>query len=166
MKARRLEPPTKTGGRQAREMRPRAQHPFSWGPVLALVAGALLACGFAPLQWWPLAVLCPAVLMWLWQGAKPREAAWLGFWFNIGTFAAGTYWLYVSIHIFGEAPVYVAAFLMLALVSIMGLYHAVLGYVVARWLPETGAATSLSNESNQRIKDGAYTVSNFSFVNR
>jgi apolipoprotein N-acyltransferase len=107
--------------------------------LVALAAGALLACGFAPLQWWPLAFLCPAVLMWLWQGAKPREAACLGFWFNTGTFAAGTYWLYVSIHIFGEAPVYVAALLMVALVAIMGLYHAALGYVVARWLPETGA---------------------------
>src|ERR1700730_14579223 len=107
--------------------------------LVALAAGALLSGGFARLQWWSLAFLCPAVLMWLWQGAKPREAACLGFWFNTGTFAAGTYWLYVSIHIFGEAPVYVAAFLMVALVAIMGLYHAALGYVVARWLPETGA---------------------------
>ena len=72
--------------------------------ALAAVAGALLACSFAPIDWWPLAVLCPAVLMWLWQGATPREGAWLGFWFNAGTFAAGTYWLYISIHIFGEAP--------------------------------------------------------------
>jgi apolipoprotein N-acyltransferase len=107
--------------------------------AIAIVAGAALACAFAPLQWWPLAIICPAVLMWLWQGAKPREAAWLGFWFNSGTFAAGTYWLYISIHIFGEAPVYVAAFLMVALVAIMGSYHAALGYVVARWLPERGA---------------------------
>ena len=105
---------------------------------IALGAGALLACAFAPLQWWPLAVLCPAVLMVLWQGATPRQAAWIGFWFNCGTFAAGTYWLYISIHIFGEAPVYVAAFLMVALVAIMGLYHAVLGYAVARWLPRQG----------------------------
>jgi apolipoprotein N-acyltransferase len=77
--------------------------------------------------------------MWLWEGSTPRQAALLGFWFNFGTFAAGTYWLYVSLHIFGQAPVYVAAFLMIALVCIMGLYHAALGYVVARWLPETGA---------------------------
>jgi apolipoprotein N-acyltransferase len=109
------------------------------GGSIAFVAGAALACSFAPLQWWPLAILCPAVLMWLWQGTRPRQAAWLGFWFNSGTFAAGTYWLYISIHIFGEAPVYVAAFLMIALVAIMGLYHAALGYAVARWLPEEGA---------------------------
>ena len=107
--------------------------------LAALAAGALLACAFAPLQWWPLAILCPAVLMYLWEGATPRDAAWLGFYFNAGTFAAGTYWLYVSLHIFGEAPVYVAAVLMIALVGIMALYHAALGYVVARWLPERGA---------------------------
>ncbi len=107
--------------------------------LIALGAGALLACGFAPLQWWPLAVVCPAVLMWLWEGVEAREAAWLGFCFNAGTFAAGTYWLYVSIHIFGEAPLYVAVFLMVALVAIMGLYQAALGYIVGRWLPVTGA---------------------------
>jgi len=106
--------------------------------VVALGAGAVLACAFAPLEWWPLAILCPAILMLLWQGATPRRAAWYGFWFNTGTFAAGTYWLYVSIHVFGEAPLYIAVFLMLALVGIMGLYHAALGYAVARWLPARG----------------------------
>jgi apolipoprotein N-acyltransferase len=107
--------------------------------LTALVAGALLACAFAPLQWWPLAIICPAILMYLWEGATPREAAWLGFFFNAGTFAAGTYWLYVSLHIFGEAPVVIAFALMIALVAIMALYHAALGYAVARWLPERGA---------------------------
>ena len=107
--------------------------------LTALVAGAMLACAFAPLQWWPLAILCPAILMYLWEGATAREAAWLGFCFNAGTFIAGTYWLYVSIHIFGEAPVYIAGALMVALAGIMALYHAALGYVVARWLPQRGA---------------------------
>jgi apolipoprotein N-acyltransferase len=106
---------------------------------MAAGAGALLACSFAPLDWWPLAVLCPAVLMWLWQGATPREGAWLGFWFNAGTFAAGTYWLYISIRVFGEAPLWIAFLLMIGLVVIMGLYHAALGYFVTRWLPASGA---------------------------
>ncbi len=107
--------------------------------ALACGAGALLACSFAPLNWWALAVLCPASLMWLWQGATPRMGAWLGFWFNAGTFAAGTYWLYISIRIFGEAPLWVAIALMVALIAIMGLYHAALGYFVTRWLPPGGA---------------------------
>ena len=106
--------------------------------ALALTAGAALAASFAPLDLWPLALLCPAVLMWLWQDTSPREAARLGFCFNAATFAAGTYWLYISIHGFGGAPVWLAFFLMLGLVAIMGLYHAALGYAAARWLPRTG----------------------------
>ena len=48
-------------------------------------------------------------------GKAPRRARrrWLGFWFSFGTFAAGTYWLYISIHVFGEAPVWLAFALML-----------------------------------------------------
>ena len=107
--------------------------------LLALLAGAALAAAFAPLNLWPLAVLSPALLMWLWQGATPREAARLGFWFSFATFAAGTYWLYTSIHGFGAAPIWLAFVLMLGLVSIMGLYHAGLGYFAARWLPAEGA---------------------------
>ncbi|HEY0767813.1 MAG TPA: apolipoprotein N-acyltransferase [Steroidobacteraceae bacterium] len=112
--------------------------------ALALAAGAALAGAFAPLNLWPLAVLCPAVLLWLWQDATAREAARLGFCFNCATFAAGTYWLYVSIHIFGGAPAWLAVILMLGLVAIMGLYHAALGYAVTRWLPRAGAVRWLA----------------------
>ena len=55
------------------------------------------------------------------------------------TFTAGTYWLYVSIHVIGQAPVWLAFVLMLGLAGIMGLYHAALGYSCARWLPAAGA---------------------------
>ncbi len=107
--------------------------------VLAAAAGLLLAAAFAPLDWWPLAFLCPAALIALWQGATPRAAAWSGFWFNFGTFAAGTYWLYISIHHFGGAPLWIAFLLMGGLVGIMALYGALLGFAVARWLPRSGA---------------------------
>jgi len=111
---------------------------------LAVAAGAALAAAFAPLNLWPLAVLCPAMLLWLWQDATPGEAARLGFCFNCATFAAGTYWLYASIHVHGPAPVWLALFLLLGLVGVMGLYHAALGYAVARWLPPSGAVRWLA----------------------
>jgi apolipoprotein N-acyltransferase len=106
--------------------------------LIAGVAGAALAAGFAPANLWPLGVLAPAVLMWLWQDATPREAARLGFAFSTLTFIAGTYWLYFSVHILGQAPIWLAFVLMLGLAGIMGLYHAALGYGVARWLPRAG----------------------------
>ncbi|HEV2269052.1 MAG TPA: apolipoprotein N-acyltransferase [Steroidobacteraceae bacterium] len=106
--------------------------------VLAFGVGALLACAFAPLQWWPLAILCPAVLMWLWEEAPPRDAAWTGFWFGFGTFLAGTYWVYVSVHDLGKAPVWLTIAVMFGLIGIMALYNGIIGYVVARWLPRQG----------------------------
>jgi apolipoprotein N-acyltransferase len=110
--------------------------------LIALVAGAALTAAFAPLALWPLAMLCPAVLMWLWQDATPRESAWLGFFFSAGTFAAGTYWLLISLPI-GGAPIWLASFLWLGLIGFMALYHAALGYGCARWLPRAGALRSL-----------------------
>ena len=109
------------------------------GSAAAYVAGALLAFSYAPHEWWPLAIASPALLMWLWQGASSRRAAVLGFWFNAGTFSFGTYWLYIAIRQIGHAPLALALFLMLGLVAIMGAYHALLGWAVARFMPERGA---------------------------
>ncbi len=114
------------------------RHP-ALAPVLALLAGALLALAFAPRGWWPLAVVCPAVLMQLWQDQAPRRAAWLGFCFGVGTFATGTWWLYISIHTNGEAPIWLALVLMLALVLIMAAYQALAGFLASRFLPRDGA---------------------------
>jgi apolipoprotein N-acyltransferase len=102
----------------------------------ACAVGALVACSFAPLQWWAFAIVGPAALMLLWEWATPRQAAWLGFWFTFGTFFVGTIWLYTGLHVMGGAPAWMAFGLMLGLTSIMALYHAGVGYVVARWLPD------------------------------
>lgn len=101
--------------------------------------GAALSTAFAPFGLWPLAIVAPAVLFGLWQGVSARRAASLGFAFGSGTFAAGTYWLYISINGFGKAPVWLALALMLALVAVMASYHALLGYVANKWMPSRGA---------------------------
>jgi apolipoprotein N-acyltransferase len=106
--------------------------------LLALLAGALLACAFAPLNLWPLAMLAPAVLMWLWEDSTPRRAAWSGFCFGAGTFGLGTWWLYISVHGFGGAPIWLTLFIVLGLVGIMAAYHALLGFLAARFLPARG----------------------------
>ena len=85
------------------------------GSAVAFAAGAALGLSFAPFGWWPLAILMPAVLIFLWDGATPRRAAVLGFWFNVGTFSVGTYWLYISLQLIGHAPIPLALLLMAAL---------------------------------------------------
>jgi apolipoprotein N-acyltransferase len=112
-------------------------------PWLALPLGALQSLAFAPFGAWPLGILCLAALFWLWRDATPRRAAWTGFAFVGGLFLAGTYWLYVSIHIFGRAPVPLALFLMLGMVAIMGSYAAAVGWALARWFPRAGLLAGL-----------------------
>jgi apolipoprotein N-acyltransferase len=104
-----------------------------WGSWLALPAGAALSLAFAPTRLFALALLLPALLYFLWQGVSPRRAALRGLLFTGGTFLAGTYWLYNSIHLIGQAPLWIALFLMLGLVAIMGSYSAAQGYAAARW---------------------------------
>jgi apolipoprotein N-acyltransferase len=101
---------------------------------LAFPAGALLAMAFAPMGVWPLAILCPAWLFLAWQDASPKRAAAIGFWFHAGTFLAGTYWIYHSIHIVGGEAIWVALLLLVGLVVIMGAYLALIGYLQARLL--------------------------------
>lgn len=109
-----------------------------WSVWLAFPLGAVLALAFAPFNVWPLAILCPAALLLMWEGAAPRRAAQLGFWFTAGLFLAGTYWIYHSVHVIGNAPIWVAFFLMAAMISILSGYSALYGYFQARWLPESG----------------------------
>ena len=102
---------------------------------IALPLGALQSLAFAPASLWPLGPVCLALLWASWDGVTPRRAALIGFAFAGGLFLAGTYWLYTSIHVIGEAPIAVALVLMLGLVALMGSYTALLGALVVRFVP-------------------------------
>lgn len=96
------------------------------------VIGAATTLTFAPFG---LYYLMPALMLslsWVWLVAPPRSAAWLTFWYGTGLFLSGTYWLYISIHVFGEAPLWVAIFIMLCLVLIMAAYCAGAGWLITR----------------------------------
>jgi apolipoprotein N-acyltransferase len=99
---------------------------------IAAAAGAATTFAFAPYGLFPLAVLGPAVLFLLWEYASPREAARAGFFFGAALFGAGTWWIYTAIHDFGQAPVWLAGLLLVALLAIKGGYYALLGWLVIR----------------------------------
>jgi apolipoprotein N-acyltransferase len=109
------------------------------GRWLAALAGALLPLSFSPFDIFPLAIVLPAGLFWLWSGQTPREAAWRGFCFGFAAFLTGTYWLYISLHVFGGAPAPLAVILMIGLWCAMASYFAIAGYLGVRLLPGSRA---------------------------
>lgn len=114
------------------------------GRWVCLAAGAAMPLGFAPFGWFWLMPFLLVLLLACWDRQSPREAAWRGFFFGAGAFGTGTYWLYISIAVFGGSPLWLAIFLMLALVLFMACYFALAGWVWVRLRPESAPLTWLA----------------------
>jgi apolipoprotein N-acyltransferase len=93
----------------------------------------LLPLAFSPFDLFPLAIIAPAVLFYLWHDGTAARAAWRGGLFGLGMFGVGISWVYVSMHNFGNMPAPLAAFAALLLAALLALYPAALGYVQARF---------------------------------
>ncbi len=112
-------------------------HPFL-ADALVFTAGALMPLAFAPFNYWPLAIVLPVFLWWSWDNATPRQAAWRGGLFGLGMFGFGIYWIYISMHDYGNAPAVFAALATFVVVLVMALYPTVVGWLTARWGPPPG----------------------------
>ncbi len=110
-----------------------------WRLAAAFAVGAVLNLAFAPFDWWLLGVLAPAGLFGLIRGLPPRRAVFTGAAFGVGFFAFGTYWLYICIHGFGLAPIWLTLFLQAALVGIMTSYVVLSCFLANRFWLKPGA---------------------------
>lgn len=91
---------------------------------LAPLLGLLATLAFPPFDLKPLAPLALAALLWLMREATAKRALLLGWLFGLAHFASGIYWIYISTHIYGGAPAWLAVFLCTLLFSYMALYPA------------------------------------------
>jgi len=98
------------------------------------LCGALLTLAFAPFGVFVLAPFCLVPPMLAVLTAPPRAAAQWMFCFGTGLFLSGTYWLYISIHVFGRVPLLFAVALMLAVVLIMACWYSAFGWITARFV--------------------------------
>ena len=102
--------------------------------VVAISSGALLTFAFAPASIWPLAILCPAILLLICQRAATEQHAFLyGELFGLGFFGSGLSWVYISLHTFGQANVVLASFMTLLMVLVLAIYIACACYVLKRF---------------------------------
>ncbi|WP_249679602.1 apolipoprotein N-acyltransferase [Pseudomonas abieticivorans] len=104
------------------------------GNLLAVAAGALTPLALAPFDFWPLSIFSLALFYFGMRGLSPRQAFGRGWCYGFGLFGAGTSWIYVSIHTYGGASVFLAGFLMLAFSAAVALFFALPAWLWARWV--------------------------------
>ncbi|WP_207063351.1 apolipoprotein N-acyltransferase [Motiliproteus sp. SC1-56] len=105
------------------------------GHLLALLSGALAPLAFAPFHLWPLALVSCLGLIHCLQGQKPGAAAFRGWLYGVGFYGVGVSWVFVSIHRFGNAPVWLAGFLTLLFVAGIALFFALHAFAYRRLVP-------------------------------
>lgn len=109
--------------------------------ALALFAGALYPFAFAPYDYWPLGLVSISLLWGLIAQQTVRRAAWLGFWFGLSSFGIGVSWLHVSMHEYGNTPLWLAIIMTGLFVIFIALFNA-LQTGLARWLTREKATLS------------------------
>jgi apolipoprotein N-acyltransferase len=97
--------------------------------------GAAQTVAFVQTALWPLQMAAVALLAARVGQATPRRSAALGAAFGTAWLAAGTWWLFVSMHRYGGLPAWMAVFAVAALAGLLSLYLAAAMAAVARWRP-------------------------------
>jgi apolipoprotein N-acyltransferase len=100
--------------------------------AIAAALGAAFSLGFVHTQAWWLQFACIGLLAWGVSRVSPRRAALLGWAFGSAWLAAGTWWLFISMHRYGGLPAPLAALAVLALSGALSLYLAAAMALVAR----------------------------------
>ncbi|MEP7350497.1 MAG: apolipoprotein N-acyltransferase [Sphingorhabdus sp.] len=98
-----------------------SRHP-SW---IAIIAGAASASGFAPLNLWPVTLLCFALFIHLVaQATSGRLAAMIGWLFGVGHFAIGNNWIAVAFTFQAAMPAWLGWIAVMVLALYLAIYPA------------------------------------------
>lgn len=101
--------------------------------AFAAALGAAHTLTFVHTQLWPAHFAAVALLAWRVSRASTRRAAALGLAFGTAWLAAGTWWLFISLHRYGGLPSWIAVLAVAALSTLLSLYLAAAMAAVARW---------------------------------
>jgi len=111
--------------------------------LLALFAGLALPLAFAPFGLFPLAIIAPAILFWLWRQMSARQAFVLGYLFGVGYFGLGTSWVAVSMYRFGGMGVGLSLLSTLLFVLVLAAFPALTGWLYRRYFAAFSASLRL-----------------------
>jgi len=104
--------------------------------IAAALLGIILTFAFAPCEIFPLGLLSMTGLLALWiQSPSAKRAFWSGYCFGLGFFGFGVYWVFISIHVFGDVPIPLAILITSGMIAILSLFPACTGYLLNRNFP-------------------------------
>lgn len=111
--------------------------------LLPLVAGAVSALGFAPLDWWPLTLLGVAVLFrTLDRAPSVRSAAGAGWLFGVAHFTVGLYWIATAFTYQAAMPAFMGVVTVVLLSMFLAIYPALAAGLARAW-PRPGVGRVL-----------------------
>jgi len=127
---------------------------LSWGwkrAAIALAAGALSALAMAPFNAWPVLFLTFPVMVWLVDGAGAGRmrglpaAAMAGWWFGLGYFVPGLYWIGYAFLVDAPTFAWLLPFAVLGLPAYLALFTA-FGFALARliWTSDASRVIALA----------------------
>lgn len=97
-------------------------------PLKLFLLGAFCVLGFAPYYLYPASILSLIGMFYYWHQARtPKQAAIDGFIYGLGLFGVGIYWIYISLHDFGNMPALMAGVATFLLCAFMALFMAAAG---------------------------------------
>jgi apolipoprotein N-acyltransferase len=127
---------------------------LSWGwrrAAIAFVAGALSALAMAPFNAWPVLFVTFPVTVWLIDGAGAGRlrglpaAAMAGWWFGLGYFVPGLYWIGYAFLVDAPTFAWLMPFAVLGLPAYLALFSA-FGFALARliWTRDASRVIALA----------------------
>jgi len=127
---------------------------LSWGwkrAAIALAAGVLSALAMAPFNAWPVLFVTFPVMVWLLDGAGAGRlrgvpaAAMAGWWFGLGYFVPGLYWLGYAFLVDAPTFAWLMPFAVLGLPAYLALFTA-FGFALARliWTRDASRVVALA----------------------
>ena len=134
---------------------------LSWGwkrAAIALVAGALSALAMAPFNAWPVLFLTFPVMVWLIDGAGAGRwrgvpaAAMAGWWFGLGYFVPGLYWIGYAFLVDAPTFAWLLPFAVLGLPAYLALFTA-LGFALARLIWAANASRVIALATSLTVSE-------------
>jgi apolipoprotein N-acyltransferase len=102
--------------------------------LACLAAGAVSACGFAPLDLWPLTLIGTAFLLFAVERAPGlRGALARGWWFGLGQFTVGLNWIATAFSYQSNMPAWLGWVAVVLLSLYLAIYPAVASGLAWRW---------------------------------